>query len=161
VDGGPFQWWKLGASHINGKIDWVGQQLSLKDMKGDFYLGKATGSADFNFNTGNRSADFKFALVATDASLNLLAKDLTDGQTNKLEGLLTGRLEITNANTADWGKWGGAGRVNLRDGLIWDIPIFGVFSPALDTVMPGLGSSRAREGSATFVVTNGVIYSDD
>jgi hypothetical protein len=161
VDGGPFQWWKLGASHINGKIDWVGQQLSLKDMKGDFYLGKATGSADFNFNTSSRSADFKFTLVATDASLNLLAKDLTDGQSNKLEGLLTGRLEITNANTADWGKWGGAGRVNLRDGLIWDIPIFGVFSPALDTIMPGLGSSRAREGSATFIVTNGVIYSGD
>ena len=51
--------------------------------------------------------------------------------------------------------------MNLRDGLIWDIPIFGVFSPALDTIMPGLGSSRAREGSATFAITNGVVYSDD
>jgi hypothetical protein len=161
VNGGPFQWWKFGVAHVDGKIDWVGQQLSLKDMKADFYLGKATGKADFTFEKDTRSANFGFAMVATDASLNLLAKDLTDGKTNKLEGLLTGRLEITNANTADWGTWKGTGRVNLRDGLIWDIPIFGVFSPALDTIMPGLGSSRAREGSATFIVTNGVVYSDD
>lgn len=161
VDGGPFQWWKLEVSHGNGKVDWVGQRLSLKDMKGDFYLGKATGKADFNFSTNSRTADFGFTFVATDASLNLLAKDLTDGKTNKLEGLLTGRVEITNANTADFQKWDGAGRVSLRDGLIWDIPIFGVFSPALDTIMPGLGSSRAREGAATFIVTNGVVNSND
>lgn len=161
VDGGPFQWWKLEVSHVNGNVDWVGEDLSLRDMKGDFYLGKATGKADFKFSTNSRSADFRFTFLATDSSLNLLAKDLTDGKTNKLEGLLTGRLEITNANTADFQKWDGTGRVNLRDGLIWDIPIFGVFSPALDTIMPGLGSSRAREGAATFTVTNGVIYSSD
>lgn len=161
VEGGPFQWWKLEASHASGKVDWVGQQLSLKEMKGNFYLGTGTGNADFYFDTNSRSANFRFTAVATDASLKLLARDLADGQTNKLEGLLTGRLEITNANTADWETWNGAGRVALRDGLIWDIPIFGVFSPALDTIMPGLGSSRAREGSATFVLTNGVIYSDN
>jgi hypothetical protein len=100
-------------------------------------------------------------MAATDASLHLLAKDLTDGKTNKLEGLLTGRLEVTHANSGDWQSWQGAGRVDLRDGLIWDIPIFGVFSPVLDTVMPGLGSSRARQGSATFTITNGVIDSED
>src|SRR5262249_26304775 len=88
-------------------------------------------------------------------------QDLSGGKTNKLEGLLTARIEVTNANTADWQSWQGAGRADLRNGLIWDIPIFGVFSPALDTVMPGLGSSRAREGSATFSITNGVIRSDD
>ena len=51
--------------------------------------------------------------------------------------------------------------MDLRDGLIWQIPIFGIFSPVLDGISPGLGSSRVREGSATFAVTNGVIRSDD
>ena len=37
----------------------------------------------------------------------------------------------------------------------------GVFSPALDTVMPGLGSSRARQGSASFIITNGVVDTED
>jgi hypothetical protein len=161
VDGGPFEWWKFQVPHITGKIDWVGQHLSLSDMQTDFYLGKAAGNAQFEFEKPGHSADFKFNFVATDANLHLLARDLADGKTNKLEGLLTLRLEITHANSADWQSWQGAGRVDLRDGLIWDIPIFGVFSPVLDTVMPGLGSSRARQGSATFVITNGVVDSED
>jgi hypothetical protein len=45
--------------------------------------------------------------------------------------------------------------------LIWEIPVFGILSPVLDAILPGLGSSRASEGSATFTVHNGVISSDD
>lgn len=160
-DGGPFQWWRFDVSHINGKVDWVGERLFLRDINADFYLGKATGKAEFDFQKNSRAADFNFTMEATNANLHLLAMDLTGEKTNKLEGLLNAQLEITNANTADFGTWDGVGRVSLRDGLIWDIPVFGVFSPALDTIMPGLGSSRAREGSATFIMTNGVAYSDD
>jgi len=161
VSGDEFQWWKLQVPHISGKIDWVGQHLSLKDVHTDFYLGKASGNADFDFDKISHSANYRFNFAANDANLHLLALDLTGGKSNKLEGLLTGRIEVTDANTANWQSCQGAGRVELRDGLIWDIPIFGVFSPVLDTVMPGLGSSRARQGSATFIITNGVIASDD
>ena len=160
VAGDDLAWSKFHVMHITGKADWVGQRLSLSDMRGIFYLGKASGEAQFNFQTNGHSADFKFDIVATDSDLHLLATDLT-GKTNKLEGQLTTRLEVTGANTTNWQSWQGAGRVTLRDGLIWDIPIFGIFSPVLDTIMPGLGNSRAHEGSATFTITNGVIHSDD
>lgn len=160
VDGNDFEWWKFEVPHISGKIDWVGEHLAVRNVTSDFYLGKASGNATFDFLT-NHTANFKFDLVATDANLHLLAKDLTDGKTNKLEGLLNLRLEVTDANTGNWQHLDGAGRADLRDGLIWDIPIFGVFSPALDTIMPGLGSSRARQGSASFTITNGVIDSED
>ena len=49
----------------------------------------------------------------------------------------------------------------LRDGLIWDIPIFGIFSDVLNGMVPGLGSSRASAGTCTFIITNGIIRSDD
>ena len=160
VDGTEFQWWKFQIPHITGKIDWVGEHLAIRNVDTDFYLGKASGNASFDFLT-NHTANFRFEVVATDANLHVLAKDLTDGKTNKLEGLLNARLEVTDANTRDWQHLNGAGRADLRDGLIWEIPIFGVFSPALDTIMPGLGSSRARQGSASFTITNGVIDSED
>jgi hypothetical protein len=147
--------------HITGKVDWVGPTLSLTNLRTDFYLGKAAGNAHFHFDNISHSANFNFNFVTTDASLHLLAKDLADGKTNKLEGLLTARLEVTDGNSGNWQSWQGAGRVDLHDGLIWDIPIFGVFSPVLDTVLPGLGSSRARQGSATFTITNGVIDTED
>src|ERR1700710_67153 len=136
VNGGDFEWWKFHVSHVAGKIDWVGEHLSLSDVQTEFYLGKASGSAQFDFEKTHPGANYKFNFVATDANLHLLVKDLSDGKTNKLEGLLTARLEVTDANSTDWQSWQGAGRVDLHDGLIWDIPIFGVFSPALDTVMP-------------------------
>lgn len=161
VNGGDFEWLKFKVPRVTGKIDWVGEHLSLSDVQTEFYLGKASGSAQFDFAKTHPGANYKFNFVTTDANLHLLVKDLSDGQTNKLEGLVNARLEVTDANSTDWQSWQGAGRVDLRDGLIWDIPIFGIFSPVLDTVLPGLGSSRARQGSATFTITNGVIDSED
>src|ERR1051326_953899 len=55
----------------------------------------------------------------------------------------------------------GYGFADLRDGLIWAIPLFGALSPALDSLAPGLGSSRASAGSASFIITNGIIHSDN
>ena len=51
--------------------------------------------------------------------------------------------------------------MTVRDTLIWDLPVFGVFSPILNMVMPGLGHSRAKEAKATFLLTNSVLFSKD
>jgi len=54
----------------------------------------------------------------------------------------------------------GYGNASLRDGLIWDAPLFGVLSPALNAIVPGMGSSRATDAAGEFTMTNGVIHSD-
>jgi hypothetical protein len=80
--------------------------------------------------------------------------------TNHLEGTLNGHLRITHANSDDWKSWFGSGDVDLRDGLLWDIPIFGRFSRFLDDIHNGLGESRASEGFGSFIITNSIIHSD-
>ena len=67
---------------------------------------------------------------------------------------------MTRADTRDWRTLDGFGQARLRDGLIWDIPLFGLLSPVLNSVSPGLGDSRATDAQAKFAVTNGVIFSD-
>lgn len=161
VDGRAFAWWKFQVPRFSAKVDWIDRRLSLKDVKADFYRGRAAGKADFDFSSEHRGADFRFDLAVSNANVHLLAQDLSGSKSNRLEGLLTGHLDITKANSEDLQSAMGSGQVTLRDGLIWDIPVFGIFSPVLDTIMPGLGSSRAREGSATFTITNSVIHSDD
>jgi hypothetical protein len=91
--------------------------------------------------------------------LHLLALGLIS-PTNHLEGALSGKLIVTHADTRDLRTWDGYGRARLRDGLIWDEPIFGILSPVLNAFSPGLGSSRATDASARFIITNGVIYTD-
>ena len=157
--GGPFDWWRFHVPEIQGHVHWLGQQLTLSNVQVGFYGGQATGSAHFDFHPREQT-DYQFAVTATDVLLQPLATDLLL-KTNHLEGKLSGTLVITNANTADMQSWNGRGALNLRDGLSWDIPIFGIFSDGLNGMVPGLGSSRANAGTCTFVVTTGIIHSDD
>jgi hypothetical protein len=129
----------------------------LTNVAAAFYGGRADGFADFDFRVPHEGADYDFGVNLTNVNLHLLAADLSS-PTNTLEGALSGQLVVTNADTQDWRTWNGSGHASLRDGLIWDEPIFGIFSPVLNKVSPGLGSSRATQASARFTITNGVIY---
>ena len=158
IDGGPFVWWKFHAPHVKGGVIWQGQTVILTNVQASFYGGDATGDAFFDFQRDHQ-ADFNFSLNVADANLQLLMADLTT-KSNRLEGQLGGWLIITNANTGDKHSWQGYGRTKLRDGFIWEIPIFGVLSPVLDSIIPGVGNTRATEGSAEFAITNGVLFAD-
>src|SRR6185369_12851203 len=81
--------------------------------------------------------------------------------TNRLEGRLSGTLVVSKATTENWDTVFGYGDAHLRDGLLWDIPAFGIFSPILNGIVPGLGNSRASAATTTFIITNGVIRSTD
>jgi hypothetical protein len=159
VEGGPFHWSWFHLPAISGNVHWQGQHLSLTNIHADFYGGRAAGGAAFDFTPGP-DPDYNFAFSADGADLHRLMADLGQ-KTNHVEGRLSGTLVITQANTADWTKTRGQGSLNLRDGLIWDIPLFGIFSAILNGVSPGLGSSRAGAADCTFAITNGVIRSDD
>jgi hypothetical protein len=159
LNGGPFHWWKFHIPQISGHVHWAGERLSLTNIQADFYQGKAVGSARFDF-TPKQGTDFQFALATTNTLLQALMSDLST-RTNRLEGRLSGSLVVSSANTEAWQTVDGYGEVGLRDGLIWDIPVFGIFSPVLNGLVPGLGNSRASAGTCSFVITNGVIFSDD
>jgi len=145
--------------HVAGQVHWRGDHLTITNVTADFYGGLATGEAQFEFWPGG-GADYSFKLATTDTQLKSLLTDLS-GSSNKIEGHLTGTLNITKANTEDPQHVQGYGTANLREGLIWAIPLFGIFSPELDKLRPGLGSSRFSAGTCTYTITNSVIRSDD
>ena len=159
VDGAPLEWLKLKTPRISGEIHWLGQTLILSNLTAKFYGGDASGSAYFDFHP-KEGADFNFVANVENANVHWLAADLSS-PTNHLEGVLGGRFIMTSANSGNWQTWNGYGQANLHDGLIWDVPIFGIVSPVLNTVAPGLGSSRATDATARFAMTNGVAFSDD
>ena len=157
LDGGPFEWWKFKFPHVAGHVHWSGLQLALNDVRAELYDGKMAGSARFDF--GRAPAGLEFDVAVTNALLQALMADLA--ASNHLEGRLSGRLVITKANTQSLRSVSGFGELHLRDGLIWDIPLFGIFSPVLNGISPGLGNSRANAGTSSFVITTGVLRSND
>jgi hypothetical protein len=159
VDNASLEWLKLKTPRFAGEIRWLGQMLILSNLTASFYGGDANGSAHFDFHP-KEGADFGFTANVRNADVHLLANDLSS-PANHLEGVLSGRFIMTSANSKNWRTWNGYGQANLHDGLIWDVPIFGILSPVLNTITPGLGSSRATDATAQFTMTNGMTFSDN
>jgi hypothetical protein len=158
VNGGPMFWKPFHAQKVGGQIHWAGRTVFLSDMFANLHNGQAKGDAKFDF--GKKGAQFSFKTQWSDIDLRSLMTDFSP-KTNRLEGTLRGELQITSANTADIKSWNGRGLMELKDGLIWDIPVFGIFSPIMNGFMPGAGNSRAREASASYIITNSVIHTVD
>jgi hypothetical protein len=159
LNGGPFHWWRFTVPQISAHVHWRAQHLEISNVHMDFYGGKASGAAAFDF-LPNDGADFRFNLTTTNTILQFLLADYSS-KTNNVEGRLSGTVYITRANTDRGNDVDGYGSARLTDGLLWDIPLFGVFSPVLDNIAPGLGNSRASAATATFNIKNGVLHSED
>lgn len=153
------KWWKLNPQNVTGLIRWQGEYLSLTNIQADFYGGTLNGWAAFDF-TSKPGANFKFDAQFEDCALKPFI-DSFNNKPNKLEGLMDGRLVVERANTLDWKSWNGHGYASITNGLIWDIPVFGLFSDLLNEISPGLGNSRASKGKGAFTMTNSVILTED
>ena len=159
IRGVPFRWAKLSATNLTGTVRWLKQSLILTRLVAQLYEGNGEGSGYLDFRPVSHDCDFDFSFAVTNINLHLLAADLSTAK-NKLEGQLSGEVVVTNASSMDWHSWNGGGSAQLRDGMLWDVPIFAFMSPVLNAVSPGLGNSRAKEAAADFLITNGVITTD-
>jgi hypothetical protein len=175
IDGGPFYWAPFVPQlnsvlapqtdvlfrihRIGGDLLWIGTNVFLKNVIAQGHGGQATGEAKFDLAT-NAPTMFQFHIDWSDIDLHSLMLDISL-KTNNLEGTLRGNLHITSANSADRKSWQGRGMVELKDGLIWDFPMFGAFSSILNAFNPGIGNSRARDGACSYIITNSVIYTTD
>ncbi|HTD68444.1 MAG TPA: hypothetical protein VK846_18120, partial [Candidatus Limnocylindria bacterium] len=157
--GAGFEWRAFRFQQITGDVHWAGTRLMLSNVFGSMHGGGVELSAAFDFTAG-KGADFAFRTLLHEINFHSLMNDLLS-PTNKLEGTLSGLLVITNASTETPQSWSGFGNAELQDGLIWDVPVLGLFSPILNAFKPGAGNSRARRVATEFVITNSVIFTSD
>jgi hypothetical protein len=154
-----FRWRKFETPAINGTVIWLGRELILTNLTSEVYGGAAQGWGDFDLKTPGDGTDLSFFINATNVDLHRMGVALWS-PTNQTEGELSGSVTVSDANSDDWRTWNGSGEARLHDGLLWNIPIFGLLSPVLNTAVPGLGNSRATDATARFNMTNGVIRTD-
>lgn len=160
VKGGPFHYLDFRLPNVRADLHWVTNQLAISNASGSFYGGEIRGGGHFQLNMEGGGSVFQFRSAYTNVEASSLLHDLF-GPENTIEGTVQGTLNITNALSQDPLSWMGDGQVLLRNGFIWDIPLFGMFSPMLNQLAPGLGKSRIREAIATFAVSNSVVHTPD
>ena len=155
----PFRWRKFETPAITGTIRWLGNDLILTNAVSECYGGEARGWASFDIHTPGEGTDFYFFVSGTNVDFHRMGLALWS-PTNQLEGALSGTVMVTSANSGDWRTWNGFGAMQLRDGLLWNVPVFGLLSPMLNAVVPGLGNNRAKDAAGSFTMTNGVIRTE-
>ena len=160
--GNEFSFWRFHLPSLTGHVHWFSNEVSFSNVVANFYGGKAYWSGRFVIDPrkGEDYAIFSFAGYTTNTEIKYLVEDIT-GKTNQMEGTLHGELIITHANTSNDRSWNGYGTATINDGFLWNVPIFGVFSPILDGIAPGLGSSRISSGGGTFNIQNSVVHTRD
>ncbi len=160
VTGGPFDFWRLRAETIETGVLWKGNTLTLTNVSGRFFDGTFSGNAFFELDNPEDGL-YRFDAQVRQADLGKILRHASGGRTNVTSGEIGLDLSITSARTADLNSWNGSGRAELKDGLLWDAPIFGFVSPVLNAVVPGLGNNRASAAEATFTLTNSIIHTRD
>ncbi len=160
VSGGRFRFWRLSTSDIRTRLHWRGESLILTNLSAGFYGGSLTGNAAFNLEIPT-NASYRFHAVVRDSDLGALLREAIPGRTNVTEGTFDLDLTVTSAETSDIRTWDGHGSAEVRDGLLWEVPIFGFLSPVLNAVVPGIANNRAEHATTTFTITNGVIHTRD
>ncbi len=154
-----FRWRFLAGTNVSASLWWHDGSIVVTNLVAGFHGGRISGNFSADIRDTNDTV-LRFDAVVADSQLRSLLNDITP-QTNRLEGWLDGRLTVLEAHTQTNGSWQGLGNARLRDGFLWDLPLFGGVSKVLDRAIPGLGQSRFNSGSATFILTNRAVVTRD
>ena len=146
----------LPFDRISGKLLFTNDRLQILDLKSNLFGGSVRGSADISLARD----DPKYR-----ANLNVSTVDfpkLTDlyYQYKTAQGQLNGTYDFTGIGS-DARHMRGTGKVEVTNGSVFAIPVFGPLSEIFNEIVPGSGYSIARSASASFTIKDGVIHTED
>ena len=146
----------LPFDRVSARLLFTNDRLQISDVRTDVLAGTLRGTADISL----ARTDPKYRATLSVSDINF--PRLTDLYYNykTAQGLLRGTYEFTGLGS-DWRTMRGSGKVEVSNGDVFAIPIFGPLSGILNKIVPGSGYSIARNATADFKVENGVIHTDD
>jgi AsmA-like C-terminal region len=145
-----FSYWKFTADRAQATLVFTNNSMQINDFDADFYGGKLKGHAVFAFSDADPSYNFKFSIEHSDIhTLLSAAKD----RESTVTGLLTGQATISGRGN-DLRSLSGAGQLSVTDGILWQAPIFGIFSEIL-------GKTKATRAEASFTIANQTVSTED
>src|SRR6266404_2869823 len=146
----------LPFDHVSGRLLFTNDRLQLVDLKGALFSGTVRGTADISLAHNDPHYHADVAVAGIDFP------HLTDlyYQYKTARGELGGSYDFTGLGS-DARTMHGNGRVEVTNGDVFAIPIFGPLSEILNHILPGAGYSIARNAGATFTIKNGIIHTDD
>ena len=146
----------LPFDRISGTLIITNDRLQLADLKGGLFSGTTRGDADISL--AKKDARYRANLALNGIDFPRLTELYSQGKT--ANGQLSGTYDFTGVG-GDARTMRGSGKVQVSNGDVFAIPVFGPLSEILNQFLPGSGYSIARKATANFTVKDGVIHTDD
>ena len=151
-----FAYWKLALDKATADLVATNNTLTIENFEADCYGGKLFGKAQFSLAN---DAAYRFDFVTERVAVQKLFAAI-HGQPSKTTGFLTGQASLTGAGR-DLATIKGAGKLTVEDGVLWEIPAFGILSHILNDIAPGIGSAEATKATAAFTIADQAVKTDD
>jgi hypothetical protein len=146
----------LQFDRVSGRLLFTKDQLQITDLRGALLDGTLRGHADISL--ARNDPRYRASLSVNQINFPLLTDLYYNYKT--AQGVLKGTYEFNGLGT-DWHTMRGDGNVEVSNGDVFAIPIFGPLSGILNKIVPGSGYNIARTATAAFKVEDAIIHTDD
>jgi hypothetical protein len=146
----------LPFDRVSGRLLFTDDRLQIADLRGELLSGMVRGNADISLAPHDPHYRANLSVSGIDFPL------LTDLYYNykTAHGQLSGTYDFTGLGS-DARNMHGRGKIEVTNGNVFAIPIFGPLSGILNHIVPGSGYNIARKASASFTIKDGVIHTED
>jgi len=145
-----FSYWKFTADRAQANLIFTNNILRISDFDADFYGGKLRGQAVFALTN---SVDYRFDFNAERCDVQAMLTAVHPEKKSRVTGTLSGRMNLSGQGS-DLGTLRGNGNLEITDGVLWEAPLFGIFSQIL-------GNTKATNAKATFTIADQAVVTDD
>ena len=146
----------LPFDRVSAQLLFTNDRLQISDVRGDLLTGTLRGNADISL--ARNDPRYRATLTVSDINFPRLTDLYFNYKT--AQGLLRGTYDFNGLGN-DWRTMRGNGKIEVSNGDVFAIPIFGPLSGILNHIVPGSGYSIAHKANAKFAVENGIIHTDD
>ncbi len=153
---------KVKASQFNTEVRGLGAQLLFTNATLQLYGGTAEGSAEFDILLEDGTAPYHINAGITKLSLEQLLQQTSSGDFNRLNGELSCTLNVSaDAIAGFWKSVRGDGKVEINDGRLADVPLFGGFTRLAQSVFPSFNLFSLTAFTADYKLHDGAVWSDN
>jgi hypothetical protein len=147
----------LPFSRVSGKLIFTDDRLQIAELKSTLFSGTVRGTADISL--AQNDGRYRANVVAERVDFPKLTDLYYDYKT--VQGQMAGTYDFTGVGS-DPRRMRGTGKIEITNGDVFAIPIFGPLSGLMNSVLSGsMGYSIARKANAGFSIKDGVIHTDD
>ncbi len=153
---------KIQTSIFNTEVKGLGTQLIFTNSSIQLYGGFAEGSAEFDIFLKDGFAPYRIGARMVGVDLVQLLAQISTGDYGRTRGQLSATLNCTaDAKAGFWESVHGSGRIEVKEGRLADVPLFGGFSRLTQSAFPGFNLFSLTAFSADYELHDGAIWSDN